>query len=54
MKFKKKSKKSLSLISITRSSHDDRLSMGKKKDEVVFPVAPLPASMPANLKNDSG
>jgi len=48
MKFKKKSKKNLSLISITQSSHDDRLSMGKKKDDVVFPVAPLPVSMPAN------
>lgn len=44
----KKSKKNHSLISLTRSSHDARLSMGKKKSNVVFPVAPLSASLPAS------
>lgn len=32
----------------SRSSHDDRLSMGKNKDNVVFPVAPLSASLPVS------
>ena len=48
MKSKKILKKNFSVNPSIRISQDDRLSSGKKKEDVIFPIAPLSSLMPNN------
>lgn len=48
MKSNKKLKKNISVNPSIRFLQDDRLSLGKNKEDVIFPVASLSGSMPNN------
>ena len=50
MRYKKKMKKSIAKPAVALNTREGRLSLGRQKDEVIFPVAPLLAKMPKSYR----
>jgi len=50
MKYKKKIKKTIAKSVVALNTRESRLSLGRQKEEVIFPVAALPSEMPKSYR----